>query len=118
MRRSSDNWPESWENPDPLTSVFKIRDGVFWHDKAPVNGRQLTAHDVAYSWQRLLFGVDGGESSPDCPGGFDICTTKWESVTATDDSTVVFKAERALSRRVQPHARRRAWLHRRPRGGR
>ena len=84
---------ESWENPDPLTSIFKIRDGVFWHDKAPVNGRQLTAYDVAYSWQRLLFGVDGGESSPDCPGGFDICNIKWESVTATDDSTVVFKLQ-------------------------
>ncbi|MCY4484223.1 MAG: ABC transporter substrate-binding protein [Spirochaetaceae bacterium] len=85
---------ESWENPDPLTSIFKIRDGVFWHDKAPVNGRQLTAHDVAYSWQRLLFGVDGGESSPDCrPGGFDICNIKWESVTATDDSTVEFKLQ-------------------------
>ena len=84
---------ESWENPDPLTSIFKIRDGVFWHDKAPVNGRQLTAHDVAYSWQRLLFGVDGGEPSPDCPGGFDLCNIKWESVTATDDSTVVFKLQ-------------------------
>jgi peptide/nickel transport system substrate-binding protein len=84
---------ESWESPDPLTYVFKIRDGVFWHDKAPVNGRQLTAHDVAYSWQRLLFGVDGGEPSPDCPGGFDICNTKWESVAATDDSTVVFKLQ-------------------------
>ena len=85
---------ESWENPDPLTSIFKIRDGVFWHDKAPVNGRQLTAHDVAYSWQRLLFGVDGGLSSPDCrPGGFDICNIKWASVTATDDSTVVFKLQ-------------------------
>ena len=84
---------ESWERPDPLTAVFKIRDGVFWHDKAPVNGRQLTAHDVAYSWQRLLFGVDGGEPSPDCPGGFDICNIKWESVTATDDSTVVFKLQ-------------------------
>ena len=63
---------ESWETPDPLTYVFKIRDGVFWHDKAPVNGRQLTAHDVAYSGQRLLFGVDGGESSPECTGAFDI----------------------------------------------
>ena len=84
---------ESWERPDPLTAVFKIRDGVFWHDKAPVNGRQLTAHDVAYSWQRLLFGVDGGEPSPDCPGGFDICNIKWESVAATDDSTVVFKLQ-------------------------
>ena len=106
---------ESWENPDPLTYV--IRDGVFWHDKAPVNGRQLTAHDVAYSWQRLLFGVDGGESSPDCPGGFDICNIKWESVTATDDSTVVFKLKEpslvAFSRMlVADHV-----VHRRPRGG-
>ena len=82
---------ESWENPDPLTYVFNIRKGVKWHDKAPVNGRPLTAHDVVYSWQRLLFGVDGGESTPECPGGADICNIKWDSVTATDDSTVVFK---------------------------
>ncbi len=40
---------ESWENPDPFTYTFKIRDGVFWHDKAPVNGRQLTAHDVKFN---------------------------------------------------------------------
>ena len=94
---------ESWQTPDPLTAVFKIRKGIKWHNKAPVNGRPLTAHDVAYSWQRLLFGVDGGEPSPDCQaGGFDICTIKWESVTATDDSTVVFKLKEpaltALSR--------------------
>ena len=55
---------ESWENPDPLTYVFKIRDDVFWHDKAPVNGRQLTAHDVAYSFDRLL-GLSGGEPGLD-----------------------------------------------------
>ena len=68
---------ESWQTPDPLTAVFKIRKGIKWHNKAPVNGRPLTAHDVAYSWQRLLFGVDGGLSSPDCrPGGFDICNIK------------------------------------------
>ena len=48
--------------------MFKIRDGVFWDDKAPVNGRQLTAHDVEYNWQRLVWGVDGGEPSPDIAG--------------------------------------------------
>ena len=78
---------ESWETPDPLTYVFKIRDDVFWHDKAPVNGRQLTAHDVAYSFDRLL-GLSGGEP------GLDVVRS-WggknpvDSVTATDDFSLV-----------------------------
>ena len=80
---------ESWENPDPLTYVFKIRDGVFWHDKAPVNGRQLTAHDVEYSFDRLL-GMDGHEPSPDT-AAVDLFRMSWESITATDDFTVEFK---------------------------
>ena len=80
---------ESWENPDPLTYVFKIRDGVFWHDKAPVNGRQLTAHDVAYSFNRLL-GLDGGEPGQDV-GNSGLAKMEWDSITAPDDSTVVFK---------------------------
>ena len=78
---------ESWENPDPLTYVFKIRDNVFWHDKAPVNGRQLTAHDVAYTWQRLL-GLGGGEPSPNLRW---VGSLGWDSITAADDSTVEFK---------------------------
>ena len=80
---------ESWENPDPLTYVFKIRDDVFWHDKAPVNGRQLTAHDVAYSYNRLL-GFDGGEPGQDLGIG-QLPKMEWDSITAPDDSTVVFK---------------------------
>jgi peptide/nickel transport system substrate-binding protein len=80
---------ESWENPDPLTYVFKIRDGVFWHDKAPVNGRQLTAHDVAYSFNRLL-GLDGGEPGQDIGIG-SLPKMEWDSITAPDDLTVVFK---------------------------
>ncbi|MDE0450019.1 MAG: ABC transporter substrate-binding protein [Spirochaetaceae bacterium] len=81
---------ESWENPDPLTYVFKIRDGVFWHDKAPVNGRQLTAHDVAYSFDRIL-GLDGHEPTPDVAGGADLLKISFDAVTATDDFTVEFK---------------------------
>ena len=80
---------EGWETPDPLTYVFKIRDGVFWHDKAPVNGRQLTAHDVEYTFHRVL-GLSGGEPSP-IIAQFDAGRIKWESVTAIDDSTVEFK---------------------------
>ncbi len=80
---------ESWENPDPLTYVFKIRDGVFWHKKAPVNGRPLTAHDVEFHYDRIL-GLGGGEPGFDVKTA-DLCKISFESVTATDDSTVVFK---------------------------
>ncbi len=81
---------ESWENPDPLTYVFKIRDGMFWHDKAPVTGRPQTAHDVAYSFNRVL-GLSGGfEPGPDIKT-FGLSKIAFDSITATDDSTVVFK---------------------------
>ena len=40
------------EQPDQTTFVFKIRQNVKFHDKPPVNGRVLTAKDVAYSLNR------------------------------------------------------------------
>ena len=45
---------ESWETPDDTTIIFNIRKGVYWHDKAPMNGRALTAMDVEYNWHRLI----------------------------------------------------------------
>ena len=45
---------ESWETPDPTTIIFHIRQGVHWHNKAPMNGRELTAKDIEYSFHRLL----------------------------------------------------------------
>lgn len=39
----------SWENPDPQTYLFKLRDGVKFH-----NGKELDAEDVKYSFDRLL----------------------------------------------------------------
>jgi ABC-type transport system substrate-binding protein len=44
---------ESWTQPDDVTYVFKLRPGVKWHNIAPVNGRELTADDVIYSFQRI-----------------------------------------------------------------
>lgn len=40
------------EQPDQTTFIFKIRDGVKFHDKPPVAGRALTAQDVAFSLNR------------------------------------------------------------------
>jgi len=40
---------ESWTQPNETTYVFKLRRGVKWHNKPPVNGRELTADDVVFS---------------------------------------------------------------------
>ena len=45
---------ESWIQPSDRTYVFKLRKGVRWHSKAPVNGRELTAGDVKYTYERFL----------------------------------------------------------------
>ena len=84
---------ESWEiSPDGLTYTFHIRPGVRWHDKAPMNGRQLTAHDVEYNFHRILGMGDFAEAGPTAHGGAsNLKTIPWESITATDDATVVMK---------------------------
>ncbi|UCD08666.1 MAG: ABC transporter substrate-binding protein [Dehalococcoidales bacterium] len=40
---------ESWEMPDNETIVLHLVEGVHYHDKPPVNGRELTAEDAAWS---------------------------------------------------------------------
>ena len=45
---------ESWTQPDDKTYVFKLKKGVRWHPKPPVNGRELTADDVKYTYERFL----------------------------------------------------------------
>src|SRR5438132_982101 len=45
---------ESWSRPDDRTYVFKLRRGVRWHPKPPVNGRELTAEDVRYTYERFI----------------------------------------------------------------
>ncbi len=45
---------ESWTQPNDTTYVFKLRRGVRWHPKPPVNGRELTSADVKYTIERFL----------------------------------------------------------------
>jgi peptide/nickel transport system substrate-binding protein len=45
---------ESWTQPNETTYVFKLRRGVRWHPKPPVNGRELTSADVKYTLERFL----------------------------------------------------------------
>jgi peptide/nickel transport system substrate-binding protein len=45
---------ESWTQPNETTYVFKLRKGVKWHNKPPVNGREVTADDVVFSVNHFL----------------------------------------------------------------
>jgi peptide/nickel transport system substrate-binding protein len=54
---------ESWTQPNETTYVFKLRKGVRWHPKPPVNGRELTAEDVKYTYDRFLT-VKGNPNRP------------------------------------------------------
>ena len=81
---------ESWTMPDDVTIVFTIRDDVFWRDRPPTNGRQLTAHDIAYNWNRYMGFEQFAELGPSPSLGVSIAGI-YESITATDDRTVVFK---------------------------
>ncbi|MFN7984016.1 MAG: ABC transporter substrate-binding protein [Vicinamibacterales bacterium] len=69
---------ESLEHPDPLTYVARVRRGVRFHD-----GHTLTAADVAFTFGQL---IDPAFVSPR-KGGYQ----QLESVTATDEYTVVFR---------------------------
>jgi peptide/nickel transport system substrate-binding protein len=45
---------ESWTQPNETTYVFKLRRGVRWHPKPPVNSRELSSADVKYTIERFL----------------------------------------------------------------
>jgi peptide/nickel transport system substrate-binding protein len=43
---------ESWEFPDPTTQVIHLRKGIHWQDIPPSNGREFTADDVVFHYNR------------------------------------------------------------------
>jgi len=45
---------ERWEEPDDTTYIFHLRQGVKWHNKPPLNGRELVAEDVKFTYDRFL----------------------------------------------------------------
>ena len=73
---------ESWEQPNPLTLVFHLREGVRFHD-----GRTLTAHDVAWTVTSMR---TGAVISPKSAAYAAV-----DTVEAPDARTVVFHLKRA-----------------------
>lgn len=45
---------ERWETPDDTTYIFHLRKGITWHNKPPLNGRELVAEDVKFTFDRFL----------------------------------------------------------------
>ena len=79
----SDKWTVS---SDGLTYTFHIRDNAKWQNKAPLNGRKVTADDVVYSWHRFQkVGVQKAVLS------------MVKTVTAQDASNVVFTLNNAFA---------------------
>jgi len=72
---------ESWEvSEDGLTWTFNLRDGVKFS-----NGRDLTAEDVEFTYDRML--------DPETASGQAYLLAGVTDVSATDESTVVFTLE-------------------------
>src|SRR5207249_935298 len=84
---------ESWEtSPDGLQITMKLRQGVKWHNKPPVNGRALDMDDILFSWDRFARKSQGrlnvvNAVNPDAPV---------LSFAATDSKTVVVKLKEPL----------------------
>jgi peptide/nickel transport system substrate-binding protein len=73
---------ESWEQPDPLTLIFHLRDGVRFHD-----GRPMTARDVAWSVDSIR---SGAVISPKAAAYASV-----DTIEARDPRTVVFHLKHA-----------------------
>ena len=81
---------ESWEFTDPYTLVFHLRKGIRWQNLPPVNGREFTADDVAFHYNRLL-GLGDGFTKPAPYHATVASFRELISVTAADKYTAVFK---------------------------
>jgi len=92
------------EIPTPInggkTYAFKIRDGVKFHDGAP-----LTATDVAASWNAIIFPPEGVLSPRS--GGY----TMVERVEALDQRTVVFSLKYPSSAFLAELAQPASWIY-------
>jgi ABC-type transport system substrate-binding protein len=85
---------ESWEiSPDKPTITMKLRPGMKFHNKPPVNGREIDVDDVLFSWERYAklspFNQQSSNAAnPEAP---------ILSVSASDSNTIVVKLKEPLS---------------------
>ncbi len=75
---------ERWENPDPLTYIFHLRQGVRFHD-----GRALTSRDVKWTFDSLLQGKIRSTRAA--------AYRYVDRIDAPDDYTIIFRMKEPFS---------------------
>ena len=79
---------ESWEfSPDGLTLSMKLRKNNHWAPLPPVNGREVTMDDIAYTWSRW---IEVGSNRGDYLNSLDPDSPVL-SMETPDSDTFVFK---------------------------
>ena len=81
---------QSWEFTSPGVFVLHVRQGVYWQNIPPANGRQFTADDIVYHFDRMM-GLGDGFTKAAPYWGTVATYQALTSVTATDKFTVVMK---------------------------
>ena len=73
---------DHWEmtNPDGTEFTFTLKDGLTFHNLAPVNGRAITADDLKFSWSRM--------TADTTPNANQVAFV--DKLEAPDDKTVKF----------------------------
>ncbi len=67
---------ESFEVVDLYHVNYKLREGIHYWDKAPVNGREMTVDDIMWNWLRDVFHPRAGTYMKSNPAA---ALTYWES---------------------------------------
>jgi peptide/nickel transport system substrate-binding protein len=79
-----------WEFTDPNTFVAHLRQGIYWQNLPPANGREFVASDVVAHYTRWYNPTTGGYTV-DGPHATSNYLADLTSITAPDKFTVVFK---------------------------
>ena len=89
LELSTGELAESWEFVDENTATFTIRQGVKFHNKAPTNGREMTAEDIVYNIRRM-FSTDILDPNP--ARTFSLYGHLYDSVEIIDDNVIELRS--------------------------
>ncbi len=53
MKLKTGELADTWQIPERGKIIFHIREGVYWHNKPPTNGRAVTVDDIVFSLKRM-----------------------------------------------------------------
>ena len=76
---------ESWEMAPDMSYIFRLRPDVHWQNLSPVDGRQLVADDLVFSYDRMR--------TPGWPGATRFADRGVGEIVALDDLTLQVSLE-------------------------